>query len=171
MAKDKARNAAKKRQERALKAARRKKAAKGPSKPQVAAPFRLPEGAFPEDVRMFWAAHGINFLNSDWDNVVWNPLYPEIYTDPEKLTLDLLSSRLDSMSGQDVEKMSGPHRAILGYAFQDEIAHYAFMKEAERRVSEQGLNPEEARNPHQGVVWQMFHDEILVKALQRAEGA
>lgn len=173
MAKDKARNAAKKRQERALKANRRAKANKGKVRQRapVTGIAKIPEGEFPDEDRLFWMAHGINYLHSDWNEAVWNPLFPEAYESPEKLDIDLISGRIVKFSEIEVEDMSGAQRAILGYAFQEQLAHYAFMKEAERRLTAKGVEDprEEARKPHQSTVWQMFHDEILVKALKRAD--
>lgn len=167
MGKNKKRAAGKKRQQRALKSRRRRKAHR--VRPKQA---RLPAGAFPEQERVFWIAHGVNFLHSDWDQAIWNPMFPEAYTSPENLSFDLISERLVPIAEVAIEKMSGAQRAVLGYAFQEEVAHYAFKKEAERRLEEKGVEDpvSSAKLPHQSTVWQLFHDKILVTALQRAEG-
>ena len=153
--KNKARNAAKNRQRRALKKTRRRKGKK--RKPPAPTPSVIPKGAFPDDERAFWIAHGVNFLHSNFDEGVWNPLFPEVY-EGKPIDMDRISNRLVAFVG-GAEELTPEQQVVLGYAFQDRLAQYAFKLEAERRLQEKGDTEPEvtARLPHQPVVWELFH--------------
>lgn len=159
----------KRKQKAALKAKQRAK--NRPSRPRPA-PTQGPQiskAQFPEADRTYWMAHGVNFLTSNYSEGEWTPMFPEIYAEagwtPDE---DVLASRLYTLA-EDEENMTAVQRAVLGYALQNPVAHYAFKKQAEKVVKESGdATPEDtARLPHQPLVWQMFHDEILVKAMSR----
>lgn len=171
---NKTKKAQKRRQKRALKSTRRRKVNKGKVRSpreigHMASASKLVGGPLlSEEDSVFWLAHAINFLSSNYDEGEWAPLFPEVYLG--KLDTTTITARLFSVAEKDGPDMSGRERAILAYAMQGAYAHYAFMKKAEQTLQAAGVEDahEAARQPRQPLVWQMFHEEVLVIALRRA---
>lgn len=157
---NKQRNAQKARQAKALKKARR-------SKPYKAKPFHqnsmVSESGFPEKDRVFWLAHGCNFLASDYGDGAWEPMFPEIYREGFEANTDYITNRLVPLIETE-DPLEVWQQAVLSYALQEAVTYCVFMLKAEELLKQAGMGEEakaEARKPHQGLVWQMFHDLVL----------
>jgi len=123
---------------------------------------------FTDDDHLFWVAHGVNYMVSDFDKAVWSPLYEEIYEGKSVSITDLvsrLSTKLGiSEDGQEYEDALTPEaRAILAWTCQDKALIYTYSRVIEKAVAKgQSGEPndpiikETARRPKQTQVWEMF---------------
>ena len=178
MVKKKDRNA-KRQQKKGLKKARRKetlrKARSRRPPPRKKSGEGVTEAMFPMKEHMFWMAHGINFLNSDYGEGLWSPLFPEIYEDeplvPEPETI---IQRVKAHFNVDDVDGDWPMKAqtVVAWTAQDREIFWIYKKEALRRVREAYPKGTDvgavARKAHNATVWGMFHEMIEKKAVGRA---
>ena len=160
------RNAEKKRQKKALQKNRRRKAIlKSGANKKATESMEVSTALFSEDEHLFWIAHGVNFLMSDYDEGSWSPLFPEAYDPAATLSFEFLADRLKPLS--ELESMTPNQKAALAYAFQNRTAHYAFKLGAERAVKDkEGVS---AKDPHQPFVWEMYHEKVMTRVLSRTQ--
>lgn len=151
----------------AAKARERKKAnkkmPKGPSnKGTGLKSVGLTEKIFPESEFLFWRAHGINYLMSDYTQGTWTPLYPGIYGDGAVIpSKEELSKVFMKAMGEDWAQTNAKYAAAWCISPREVI--WTYKTEALRRLSETGVTSSEdlsilATAPHQPVIWKMFHD-------------
>jgi len=155
--KNKARNAQKKRQKSALKDARRRAAQK--PKPQGSKKPTVTEEMFPEEDLVFWLAHGVNYLVSDYENATWTPMFEEIY-EGAKLTPEDIAKAIVDKFGESYEKWPPEGEAALAWSVQPRETVYIYFLEILRRLREKKYSREQsgklAVSPHNGVVWGVF---------------
>ena len=151
--KNKARNHAKQAQKRALKNSRRK--ASYQPKPRVKPTLDL-EAVFPEDLQLFWRAHGINFILSDHETATWTPLFDSIYEPGASMpSLNDITQRVMSKFGTDSGNWPPEGRAALGWAVSSKETLFVYYQEALRRLpAVEGADL--IRQPHNPLVWGVF---------------
>ena len=164
--------AAQRRQAKAAIKAKERKAMGKKTPPPAANPLntiQVDDASFPTEDMIFWVAHGINCITSDYDTGTWTPMFDEIYRGhlptPEAITQAV-------MDRYNVPNKEWPHeaKAALAWAVQERHIVYVYYKEAVRRLTAahggdadiEGM----ARAPHNPLVWALF-DYLKTKILNR----
>lgn len=123
---------------------------------------------------VFWLCHGANFMVSDEEQGVWDPLFEDIYSgqvpDPEAVAQRVLSKYEAEFQAEG--GMTGVPHAVLAWTLTEKPQMRIYKYEAERQLREK--NPELddeaitelARQPHNGTVW-----GILAKTKARSLAA
>ena len=113
---------------------------------------------------LFWIGHGANYLASDYDEGIWNPVVPSIY-EGEVLTPEALTQ---AILGRFRDDKSPAGKAVLAWTVQDKNIVYIFAKEALRAVKKADPSCDASatvRLPKHPAVWEVFHG-IKNKVLQ-----
>jgi len=164
MAKNKQRNATKKRQERALRDTHRRREvrAKLEAKRRQGGyqPSQVPnlDQLLPEPEYVYWLAHGANYLASDYQEGNWTPLFPELYTGRLYQPEELLNKTLAHYEANG-EPRKGVQKRVLAWLLTERHLIWAFKAGMAAKVLK--AYPEEdpvdmLRKPHVGVLWEGF---------------
>lgn len=171
MAKNKARNHQKRRQKAALKSTRRKSAQK-PVPPKTKK-FVVTEEMFPQKELLFWLAHGVNYIVSDYDNATWTPLFEEIYEGVE-ITPEQMARGIIDKFGESYENWSDVGDAALAWSIQPRQTVYIYFLEILKRLREKKYTKSQAASlacaPHNGIVWSVFRmiqNELIERKKKR----
>ena len=141
---------AKLRQERHL---RRKSALKARMEAEAAKP------KWSETEFLFWIAHGLNYILSEYSTGTWNPMYDEIYEGRMPPPLATMQRAVMDRYGPDNGQWPPEARAALAFTVLPTEAVYTFYLDARRRVLESppdGDVDELVRKPHSSPVWNTF---------------
>lgn len=122
-----------------------------------------------EDEYVFWLCHGANFLVSDQENGVWDPLFDDIYED--KLpTAENVAQRVINRFGMGEEGSPSPEAlAVLAWTVSDKSAIRVYRYEALNRMSKKDplCDAEKAvKRPANSVVWDLMNqvrDRVLAQ--------
>lgn len=164
MPKNKQKRAAKKRQTRALKAARRRKGirakldARRRQKAHLEGPANFDiDAIFPEPEYRFWLAHGANYLASDYHNGNWTPLFPELYTgrlyEPEELVQKTLAHF--ETHGDE----AGAQKRIVAWLLTERHLIWGFKAGMAHRILNANLDGDPVeilQRPRVGILWEGF---------------
>jgi hypothetical protein len=170
MKNNKEKNAAKRRQKKALRDTRRRKGNRG--KKRVAKALPGPQfdinSMFPEPEYQFWLAHGANYLASDYKEGNWTPLFPDLYTgrlyEPEELVQRTLAHFEKEGDAGGVQKR------IIAWLLTERTLIWAFKAGMAHRVMDAFPSDDPVdtlRKPHVGVLWEGFSQ--VFDAAQRGE--
>ncbi|MEI6297234.1 MAG: hypothetical protein WCO84_06395 [bacterium] len=167
---DKVKNQMKQRQKAALKSkARVKSRVKLSSKSKVSSGMlaMMAEELFPNDQWIFWAAHGVNMLLSDFDNGTWTPMFEGLYEGNVPLPGDMAKALVDKY-GPDNDQWTPEAKAALAWLAQSREVGFIYKSECLNRLKAKGdTDPEvTARLPHNSVVWEVF-SELKGKLIAR----
>ena len=125
----------------------------------------LPPGLdkFTDDDMLFWLTHGANYIASDYDEGVWDPIMEGIYEEGSaQVAPDQLVQTVAARYGiNEDEDLSETGQAVLGWTVQDKVTIYLFSREVERAVEVADPDCEDlqeaSRQPADPVVWGVFH--------------
>lgn len=131
----------------------------------------VPEEVFPLSNQLFWLAHGVNCLLSDYRRGVWTPLFEGIYeghlpNSREEIQLTVLQR----FAGQ--KEWAPEAKAALAWTVSSPKLLHVYWHEAMRRMqrAHPDLEPHEVepliRRPADGCVWDLFH-YLMRNLLQR----
>ena len=107
---------------------------------------------------LFWLAHGVNYILSDFDNGIWSPLFESVY-EGKTLTADNISKTV-------MEKYAGlkewpvEAKAALAWTVSDPKLVQIYYREVLRRA--QSTYPDRddiesfIREPKNSTVWEVF---------------
>jgi hypothetical protein len=136
-------------------------------------PGKLPGlDAFSDVDHLFWVAHGINFIASDYAEAIWQPLFPGIY-EGKLPTEEELAQRVMVHWADDL----GSPKPTVGkvataWAVQDKATVFSFACKAVERLEEadpgmpEGEDPKQhVRRPHHSASWRLF-DEMKQAVLR-----
>lgn len=162
MAKDKARRHAQQKQKQALKDKARRAETKRRKAQQeaAAANAKTKLESFSDEDYLFWLAHGVNYIVSDYDKGTWTPLFPGIYENPPVMPEPEAVARgiMEKFNAQGPEwPVEG--KAALAWAVTDKNVVYVYYREAVRRLrsNDPTSDPEVVcRTAFNGIVWQVF---------------
>jgi len=121
--------------------------------------FKAPPGlaGFSEDDQLFWLAHGANYLASDYDEGIWNPVLESLYVGdiptPASLTQAIISR---FKKGEELDVQG---KAVLAWTVQERPLVYLFAREIQRSVRKADPDCDAkatARMPKHPVVWEAF---------------
>ena len=120
--------------------------------------LKLTDDQFPDDTHLFWLCHGVNYIVSNHEQAIWNPLFPEIYEG--KLPIpEAVAERVVNKYSEFAEwPIEG--KAALGWTVQSKEVVYVYYKEAHRRLMSRypdGDAEELCRQPHDLVLWGLFN--------------
>lgn len=109
-----------------------------------------------QEDHVFWIAHGINFIHSDLDQGIWDPLYPEIYQGTLP-TPETIHARVSKVS----ESLTLEHKELI-YSWmvrtRKEITKVIW--EAQRRfIGDGGLGVTQIKEPKNIWAWSLV-DEV-----------
>ncbi len=122
---------------------------------------------FPDDQWVFWAAHGVNFLLSDYTEGVWTPMFEGIY-DGAVVTPNDIAHALVTRYGADNEGWPPEGKAALAWVAQSREVGFIYKTECIKRLQAKGDKDAEttARLPRNGTVWEVF-SELKTKLAQK----
>jgi len=129
---------------------------------------------FSNDEWYFWAAHGCNYMLSDYSEGTWTPLTEKIYdgNGPVPSLNDLVKGMFDKY-GQETEGWDVTAKNALAWLAQSREVAYAYKLECEDQISKkdgfEGDPAIEARKPHNSIVWNVF--EELKAKLTEVQGS
>ena len=121
-----------------------------------------------DDDYLFWLCHGVNYLTSDSEQGLWDPLFEDIYAgampDPEMVAQAVMTRYHDEM---EAGEFGGLPRAVLAWTVLDRDVMSIYKHEAVRRIK--ALDPEcdaedQARKPHNPTVWTLM-DKVRARSL------
>jgi len=154
--KNKAKSNQKRKQKDALKKARRRASQKPTQK--VKKPL-VTEEIFPDKDLLFWLAHGVNYIVSDYDTGTWTPLFEEIY-EGAKLTPEDIARTLVDKYSKSPKEWPPEAEAALAWSVQPRESVYMYFVEILRRLKDKGHSNESSAKmacaPHNGTVWGVF---------------
>lgn len=114
--------------------------------------------AFSEADQMFWVGHGANYLASDYENGVWDPIVEEIYKGTP-LTVGALSEAvLKRYQDNDVD-IPPSGKAVIAWTVQDRPTIYLFAQKALRAIKKDNPDTDAevaVRQPKNPIVWEIF---------------
>ena len=117
--------------------------------------------SFVADNQIFWLAHGINCLASDYDEGLWQPVFPSIYEGEEPGAQELARQVLFQFS-QDLESEGwNVGKMIVAWSVQEPITLFTYYQTALQKVKELDASADAeqvVRLPHNGTVWRIFED-------------
>jgi hypothetical protein len=122
--------------------------------------LKVPPGleGFTDEDHLFWLAHGVNYLASDYEKGIWTPLFEGLYEGktptPEEITRAVLE-RYKGEGGGFIPEA----QPVLAWTVQNKAVIYVLNREAERAVKT--FAPDcharpTARLPKQPAVWEVF---------------
>jgi hypothetical protein len=157
MAKNKERDQGKRRQKAALKSARRR--ANLAKQPKTKPLSNLGTDQLSDEEWVFWLAHGVNYILSDYDQGVWSPLFEGIYEGKTMTPEEIAGEVMGQYTG--VKEWPATAKAALAWTVSDRTVVHIYYREALRRALSTGVEPEVAREqirqPHNPVVWELFN--------------
>ena len=117
--------------------------------------------AFPAETRLFWLAHGVNCLLSDYAKGLWTPLFDGIYEGKLPESQEAIQMRVfHHFEGLKEPPPAG--KAAQAWTVSDPQLLYIYWREAQRRMQRAHPDLEEAqvlpllRRPRDGCVWGLF---------------
>lgn len=172
MSKTKVRDHGKRRQKASMKAKARA-GKRGPTPPSVGGPHRrkFTDDMFPDADYLFWVAHGVNYIVSDYANGVWAPIFDGIYTG-QTLDAEQIVQGVTTRFGENTEH-TPQENAVLAWTVQPKSIVYVYYQEALRRLRGDDPTcdaPSLIRQPHQGVVWGVF-EHLKNELVRRRAGS
>ena len=117
-------------------------------------PLMLPEEY------VFWVMHGCNFLVSDYDNGVWNPIFPEIYEGVTPQAEKVAERILDWFKDKEDKTLE---QLVIGWTAQEvKVIHIYYLGSIKgARDANPNLPPgevlDEARKPMCSTTWEVFN--------------
>lgn len=110
---------------------------------------------------IFWMCHGINFLNSDFKEGIWNPVFDFIYNeDTTRLENFTITDMLNAIGGERLNQMSG---RIALWAVQQPIVLFELNTYSKKKPS--------LRNPADSEMWAYFHNFITALMQKHVDDA
>ena len=142
--------------------------------PKVTPPDEISEAMFPAATRLFWLAHGVNCLLSDYVKGTWTPLFPGIYTGGPLPSQDELTTAVVAKFAK-VKTLPSEAEAALAWTVSSPKLLWIYWCEAMRKM--QHSHPEMdapeieylIRRPQQASVWNLFYF-LRQKILSRHSG-
>lgn len=128
-----------------------------------AKPIKIPDvetRTFSDAQWVFWLAHGVNYLISDYDKGLWTPLFTGIYETPPRLPTPEEIAQGVMGKYHDTKEWPLEAKAALAWTVSDRKLIFVYYLESLRRT--RGEQPEvdvEAlvREPHNPQVWSVFN--------------
>lgn len=97
----------------------------------------------------FWLCHGVNFLVSDEDRGVWDPLFPSVYGGALPSLDNVFQTVMARYGVDEGEPLTAKGKMVLAWVTLPNHLVRVYKLEAERRAGE-GYN---VMRPHNPVVW------------------
>jgi len=111
-----------------------------------------------DEEHVFWLCHGANFIVSDEENGLWEPIFEDIYDgvvpEAEQLAQTILGKYAKEIDSE--EALTGVPRSVLAWTVTEKSAVRIYKFESERRIREKDPDCDAemvARQPHNPVVW------------------
>lgn len=114
--------------------------------------------AFSEEDQMFWVGHGANYLASDYENGVWDPIVEEIYNGTP-LTIKALSEAVLKRYQDNDGDVPPSGKAVITWTVQDRSTIYLFARKALRAIKKNNPDTDAdvaVRQPKNPLVWEIF---------------
>lgn len=119
---------------------------------------------------VWWVANGINYFQSDYDEGIWSPVFPEIYEEDHTLTPDTLKGWLTQHFNEEDKTWTDEGRHAAGLVMSPPTVIFVFAQRCiDAALQAEGdFNP---RSPACEPVWQVFHEmkqRIIAKEAENA---
>ena len=118
---------------------------------------------------LFWLCHGINFLMSNDEEGIWDPMFDGIYEGQIPSEEQIVEKITKVFDLESEEPLTTVGQAVVGWSVSERNTIRIFKFEAERRIREKFPEldaAEEAAKPHNPVVW-----SLLSQVTQSVAGA
>lgn len=121
-----------------------------------------------DDEHIFWLCHGANFIASDEENGVWDPIFENIYGPEamlpaaENVAQRVLSKYVTEIEAE--EDLSGVPRSVLAWTVTEKSTVRIYKYECEKRLHDKDPECDAhalAREPYNTTVWAVM---AMVKA-------
>jgi len=135
---------------------------------KLSAPAVVTQEMYPDELHRFWIASGVNYLVSDYDNGVWDPMFPAIYEGGEVTSAEIASkitNKYAPLADKDRHWPKEGRTAMSWSLINREIA-YVYYREAIRRLTEhnkkkvltmpEGLPEDVVKTAANPIVWEVF---------------
>lgn len=175
--KNKERDQNKRRQKASLKATNRRKevvrrapAPPGPLGTRGGVPV-VGTDRFSEESLLFWWAHGVNYILSDYTQGTWTPLFESIYEGSLIPSEEIARRVMERFAGMKEWPMEA--KAAVAWVASDRAVVFIYHQEAMRRM--RSAHPEvddieaRLRMPHEPIVWGVFNfmkEKLLHKGVR-----
>ena len=100
---------------------------------------------------LYWLAHGVNYLHSDFEEGVWDPLF-DIY-DGKVYTQEDIQKKLKSKFYREKSGWTDQGTLLSGWSVQEPSKVHSFFRKLARVIGKKA-----AREPHNPFVWDVFND-------------
>ena len=128
-------------------------------KRRVTLPNLITQEMFSDQQHQFWAAHGVNFIVSDHETGVWEPMFPDIYNG-KALTFAEIAEAVVQKFGTSGREWDERGKAALAWTSTPREAIYIYYRECIRRQrvkTPEGDVEALIKSPHNPVVWEVMH--------------
>lgn len=102
----------------------------------------------------FWVAHGLNYLASDYEQGVWSPLYPEVYTGTVVSANTIFTRVLNRFLGPDKHLSEAGIKCVLWASLRPEEL-FKLVWRTRQYTRLHGGEPHQALDPHTWTFVQM----------------
>lgn len=142
-----------------------------PGKYKLSQPAEVTQEMFSDEQYRFWLAHGVNYLVSDYDNGLWEPMFPTIYeggTVDSEMMATAITKKFAPLADKDKHWPKAGRTAMSWSLITREVV-YIYYREALRRqkmvmknmkttdTSTENLSVEElVVSPGNPAVWEVF---------------
>lgn len=134
------------------------------AKPKSLDALKITEAMFPDDQMVWWIAHGVNNILSDYDNGVWSPMFEGIYEGHLPVLGEITQAILSKYNAPDaagIDHWPLEAKSALAWAVSDRNVVYVYYREAHRRLMAAHGGDADieamARAPHNPLVWALFN--------------
>lgn len=134
-------------------------------------PPDFPVAQFPRETQLFWLAHGVNCLLSDYKQGTWTPLFEGIYQDRLPATQEEIQETVMARF-KNTKEWPAEAKAALAWTVSTPKLLYVYWHEAMRRMQRAypELDPHEVepliRRQADPCVWDLFN-YLMSRLLQR----
>ncbi len=102
---------------------------------------------------VFWIAHGLNCLASDYNEGTWTPVFPDLYDDGVEITEERIGNYLKKHYTEKGNTWTEEGRRGVGWAGSPATNVYAIQQKCIAEAEKNGVDP---KKPACGPVWRVF---------------
>lgn len=105
---------------------------------------------------LFWLAHGCNYLNSSYDEGLWNPIFTQLYGGICYTQNQIISYLMDLYFSESEGEWSPIGKVLAAWALQDSKKVFLFYRRVLREIKK--VDPSTVRQPYLDGLWKLFNE-------------
>jgi hypothetical protein len=116
----------------------------------------LSKDLFSDDQYYFWLCNGANYLNSDHDKGIWNPIFEQIYGESGTVPPmdEIMTTAVNAFGDQST--WTPQSKAATAWLTMDRRQVFIYYMEAVRRMMQEEKSESDLVQPANPVVWGVF---------------